>query len=191
MKYEAYTQVRVSQESRSPRYGFIANCRNVDPSNTEIILVSAKEDMLAVQKKLIEINLLADREVRMEKREAFVQTLVTVNVKECKVDVIESAEFIRELIAKHFPAEKLLTTEFFEVDPYLLARQKDCDHNERFMSADLTDEQYYKNVEYANTWYAMGVQHGISKGICEATTYGYGRLDAYGYWEFPIKEGIE
>lgn len=30
--------------------------------------------------------------------------------------------------------------------------------------------------------------HGISTGIDESTTYGYGELDANGFWEFPINE---
>ena len=27
---------------------------------------------------------------------------------------------------------------------------------------------------------------GVSSGICGSTTYGYGKLDANGYWEYPV-----
>lgn len=31
-----------------------------------------------------------------------------------------------------------------------------------------------------------GEKPSYSTGICESITAGYGRLDQYGYWEFPL-----
>ena len=31
-----------------------------------------------------------------------------------------------------------------------------------------------------------GMKPSYSTGICESLTAGYGELDAYGYWEFPL-----
>lgn len=33
---------------------------------------------------------------------------------------------------------------------------------------------------------AIGVQPKISTGICGRTTYGYGKLDPNGYWQFML-----
>lgn len=34
--------------------------------------------------------------------------------------------------------------------------------------------------------YFLGFQYGISTGLGGELTRGYGRLDANGYWQFPI-----
>lgn len=34
--------------------------------------------------------------------------------------------------------------------------------------------------------YSEGQKPSFSKGVCENLTCGYGRLDDYGYWEFPL-----
>lgn len=39
--------------------------------------------------------------------------------------------------------------------------------------------------EAIKRWEA-GEQPGFSTGICESLTCGYGNLDNYGYWEFPL-----
>lgn len=34
--------------------------------------------------------------------------------------------------------------------------------------------------------WARGEHPGFSTGICESLTCGYGKLDDYGYWQFPL-----
>ena len=34
----------------------------------------------------------------------------------------------------------------------------------------------------------MGFQYGVSTDIADFTSYGYGELDSYGFWEYPIYE---
>lgn len=34
--------------------------------------------------------------------------------------------------------------------------------------------------------YDSGEKPMYSRGICDYITAGYGKLDAYGYWEFPL-----
>ena len=40
--------------------------------------------------------------------------------------------------------------------------------------------------EIANKRFKSGEKPGWSKGICGGFTAGYGELDEYGYWEFPL-----
>lgn len=55
-----------------------------------------------------------------------------------------------------------------------------------FSIADLSDEVYEGNKEQADQWFAEGKPYKCSQGICESKTAGYGRLDCYGYWEYPL-----
>ncbi|CAH9015109.1 hypothetical protein VP501E541_P0280 [Vibrio phage 501E54-1] len=55
-----------------------------------------------------------------------------------------------------------------------------------FYSADMSDEQYYANMNKAYQWYESGETPRYSKGICDTITAGYGKLDKYGYWEYPL-----
>lgn len=55
-----------------------------------------------------------------------------------------------------------------------------------FYTADLTEEQFNHNQEVAYEKYKSGEEPKYSKGICEAVTAGYGKLDNYGYWEYPL-----
>ncbi len=55
-----------------------------------------------------------------------------------------------------------------------------------FYSADMSDEQYYANMNKAYQRYESGEIPQYSKGICESITAGYGKCDAYGYWEYPL-----
>ena len=53
--------------------------------------------------------------------------------------------------------------------------------------ADLSDEKYKSNKEYATYLYiVMGENPTYSTSICGSLTAGYGRCDVYGYWEFPL-----
>lgn len=56
-----------------------------------------------------------------------------------------------------------------------------------FYQADLTDSEFEQNYQRAVWWYKQGVPCKWSKGICDSITAGYGRLDEYGYWEFPLR----
>ena len=38
--------------------------------------------------------------------------------------------------------------------------------------------------------FMAGEQLQVSTGICESTTYGYGELDANGYWQYPVPEWL-
>lgn len=42
-----------------------------------------------------------------------------------------------------------------------------------------------REQEALKRWEA-GEKPGFSTGICESLTCGYGKLDEYGYWEFPL-----
>lgn len=55
-----------------------------------------------------------------------------------------------------------------------------------FSISDLSDEVYENNMRQADIWFAEGRPYSCSQGICESKTAGYGRLDCYGYWEFPL-----
>ena len=37
--------------------------------------------------------------------------------------------------------------------------------------------------------YADGQQRGVSTGIHDYITYGYGDCDFYGFWEYPLPDG--
>ena len=36
---------------------------------------------------------------------------------------------------------------------------------------------------------ALGFMPGVSTGIHGYLTYGYGKLDVYGFWQFPLDDG--
>lgn len=55
-----------------------------------------------------------------------------------------------------------------------------------FCTADLTEEQFLANQDKAYEMYKAGEKPTYSHGICESVTAGYGKLDDYGYWEFPL-----
>lgn len=55
-----------------------------------------------------------------------------------------------------------------------------------FSIADFTDDEYKQNIEKAYQYYNEGYPPNFSTGICESLTSGYGRLDCYGYWEYPL-----
>lgn len=55
-----------------------------------------------------------------------------------------------------------------------------------FVSKEMSDEQYYANMNKAYQWYEAGETPQYSKGICGMITAGYGKLDEYGYWEYPL-----
>lgn len=57
---------------------------------------------------------------------------------------------------------------------------------ERFYTADYSDEEYYEKQCQAVDWFKEGKEPCFSSGICGALTAGYGRLDYYGYWEYPL-----
>jgi hypothetical protein len=59
--------------------------------------------------------------------------------------------------------------------------------NMAFYTADLTDEELNHNRKYAQELFDRGEHYGCSQGICEQVTCGYGRLDEYGYWEYPLQ----
>lgn len=56
-----------------------------------------------------------------------------------------------------------------------------------FYSADMSDEQFYSNMNRAYTRYEQGESPCYSSGICGTVTAGYGILDPHGYWEFPLE----
>lgn len=39
----------------------------------------------------------------------------------------------------------------------------------------------------AKILFFLGIKPKVSTGICGGTTYGYGKLDSYGYWQFMLK----
>ena len=55
-----------------------------------------------------------------------------------------------------------------------------------FYTADLTEEQFLENQQKAYEMFSKGEDYTHSCGICGSITAGYGRLDEYGYWEFPL-----
>lgn len=55
-----------------------------------------------------------------------------------------------------------------------------------FFIADIPDNIYEANRKQADEWFESGVPYKCSTGICESKTAGYGRLDCYGYWEYPL-----
>ena len=38
----------------------------------------------------------------------------------------------------------------------------------------------------ARLLYAIGISPWVSSGLCGSTTYGYGKLNANGYWQFDL-----
>jgi len=63
-----------------------------------------------------------------------------------------------------------------------------CKVISEFCIADLADEVYTNNIETAQEVYVKGTQTiHYSRGICDSITAGYGRLDIYGYFEFPLE----
>lgn len=56
----------------------------------------------------------------------------------------------------------------------------------QYYTADMTDEQFAANRKEAYALYIAGHSPNFSKGICDSVTAGYGRLDYYGYWEYPL-----
>lgn len=57
---------------------------------------------------------------------------------------------------------------------------------DKFCQADLSDVEWTENCEKAKQMYKEGQPPSYSSGICESITAGYGRLDEYGYWEYPL-----
>ena len=55
-----------------------------------------------------------------------------------------------------------------------------------YYTADLTEDQFNTKQELAYEKYEAGEVPSYSKGICDSVTAGYGRLDDYGYWEYPL-----
>jgi hypothetical protein len=53
--------------------------------------------------------------------------------------------------------------------------------------ADLTHQEYELNKDIAYKRYAKLEQPTYSTGVCDSTTAGYGALDKYGYWEYPLE----
>ena len=43
-----------------------------------------------------------------------------------------------------------------------------------------------KSNEIALMLFFLGFKYHNSTGICGRTTHGYGKLDNYGYWEYPL-----
>lgn len=56
----------------------------------------------------------------------------------------------------------------------------------KFYTADLSEDQYKENQKVALDKYKSGEQPTYSSGICDSLTAGYGRLDYYDYWEYPL-----
>lgn len=56
----------------------------------------------------------------------------------------------------------------------------------KFCTADFTEEEFQQNRQKAYEKLKSGEPYGFSNGICESVTAGYGRLDYYGYWEYPL-----
>lgn len=52
--------------------------------------------------------------------------------------------------------------------------------------ADLIEARWEENKKVAKERYDLGEHCSYSKGICGTITAGYGMLDEYGYWEFPL-----
>ena len=59
-------------------------------------------------------------------------------------------------------------------------------HENEFSIGELSDSQYEENKERAYLRFRNGEEPSFSGGICGTVTAGYGRLDLYGYWEFPL-----
>lgn len=55
-----------------------------------------------------------------------------------------------------------------------------------FDSGLISNEQWIKNREQAYHWYEQGYPPTFSTGICGTTTAGYGILDEFGYWQYPL-----
>ncbi len=62
----------------------------------------------------------------------------------------------------------------------------DCMSEGGFFTADLTEEQFLANQDKAYEMHKAGDKPNYSTGTCESVTEGYGKLDNYGYWEFPL-----
>lgn len=56
----------------------------------------------------------------------------------------------------------------------------------KFYSAYRTDDEYFKAQYIAYQKYHNNEPPNWSQGICGSVTAGYGKLDEYGYWEFPL-----
>lgn len=60
------------------------------------------------------------------------------------------------------------------------------------MSVEDEIDQHIKYAMYdlsewvANKFISMGMVPFFSTGVCGDTTAGFGNLDSYGYWEFPL-----
>jgi hypothetical protein len=60
-----------------------------------------------------------------------------------------------------------------------------------YYTADMSDDEFEANRKRAYEFYeyyvyGSGCAPSFSSGICESVTAGYGRLDYYGYWEYPL-----
>lgn len=56
----------------------------------------------------------------------------------------------------------------------------------QYYTADMSDDEFEANRKKAYGYYESGITPCFSTGICESVTAGYGRLDFYGYWEYPL-----
>lgn len=52
----------------------------------------------------------------------------------------------------------------------------------------LIDLQILRNTRAGIIMFLSGRKIGVSTSIADTTTYGYGKLDFNGYWEFPVPE---
>lgn len=45
---------------------------------------------------------------------------------------------------------------------------------------------HYRSSTIAKILYFLGVKYGVSTDICDITSYGYGKLDDNGFWQYPL-----
>ena len=57
---------------------------------------------------------------------------------------------------------------------------------QQYYTADMDDDQFEANRKKAYEYYESWTTPCFSTGICGSVTAGYGRLDFYGYWEYPL-----
>lgn len=52
----------------------------------------------------------------------------------------------------------------------------------------LQEIQEHRNTKQGIIMFLSGRQIGVSTSIADTITYGYGKLDFNGYWQFPVPE---
>lgn len=56
----------------------------------------------------------------------------------------------------------------------------------KFWQSSIPDWELRINKILAKSWYKNGIKPDISYSICDTYAAGYGKMDDYGFFEFPL-----